>query len=182
MTAKDVALLLSVIGFLMSAWGLVLAAWAIWDETHRRDLHPGWRNALEVAQSRVRSTFRRRPDVVARPHTVTGKARLEGSFSATASGVVTSHPQTIEELAAHVDRQLSQVREAITAQANDAASRIDALNVRVTEGLAEVATGLEAAERATAEIDAHTLNREMRGLLWVAAGSLLQTVAMFVAR
>lgn len=181
MSGKDVALLLSFVGFLMSAYGLVLAVRAIWEETHRRDLRPGWRNALEGAQHRARSLLRRPKSqtvVVGGIET----AVAVGNASVTVTDAPAAAPQTVEELTAYVNRQLAQVRDAITAQANDAASRIDALNVRVTDGLSDVTTRLEEAERASAEIDSHTLDREMWGLLWVAGGSLLQAVALFVGR
>lgn len=182
MTDKDLALLLSGIGFLMSLWGLVLAVRAIWDETHRRDLHPGWRTALEATQSRARALFGRARDTQVMAGTAKGRIVFSGTGTLTATGVVNAEPQTLEELQLYVDRQIAQVREAISVQANDAASRIDALNERVTGGLANVTTRLEEAEEASAEIDAHTLDREMWGLIWVAGGSLLQAIAMFVGR
>lgn len=182
MTGDKWALLLSAVGALMNGCGLYLAVRAIWDETHRKNLHPRWRNTLEASQARMRALLRHKPPDQKLELGIASELDVSGQIESVVSDHMRPELRTVEDLHAHLDREIAKVREAITAQANDATQRIDGLKQGLDTGLAEVSARMDATERNAASIDTHTLDREMWGLAWVAVGSLLQAVSVFVAR
>lgn len=187
MSGKDWALLLSILGVLMNGLGLYLAIRAIYEETQRKDLHPGWRNTLDWSRARADAVFRAllRRDRSGRLIEVSASDAMSigsGEFSAVVSTPERPDPQTVAELHALMEGEIAKVREAITAQANDAAQRLGALGKRLDREMEGVSARFENAEKTDALIDTHTLNREMWGLVWVGAGSLMQAIAIFVGR
>lgn len=184
MTEAAVVVVLSLLGIGLSLWGVCLSVRAIWDETHKRDLKPGWLQALEQARAQARHLRFWERDKAQPSQTARHGGRVRGGKGeATVADSAHGHapPLTLEELRAHVEKEFASVRQAISAQANQAALRVDAVSQRLTQGLGAVDARIDAAEASTAAIDTHTLDRQMWGLLCVALGSILQACAVIVS-
>lgn len=87
---------------------------------------------------------------------------------------------TTDERVEALERDLRQVRDAISSQANDLSGRIDRLRVDMDSGVQSLSTRMDAAENDASKVDARAVNYETWGLLFTILGTVCQGVAEFV--
>jgi hypothetical protein len=166
-------LVLSLVGLALNLIGAGLAASSLVTQVRGRDVWPWWRVRLRKGKDLVRR-------IVTRGRTTRVYASYGNSWDTDAPlHVFVPGPPALRTRARlqQLEDKVTFLEEQLQSTHEKTADKIRRAKKASAEAVQNLSHRLDAAERATAELETKVLNRELFGLLLVAVGAVLQGVA-----